>query len=303
MRMKIRLQFACLWREYVFMRYKSFLCINMVMGCLLVAPATDLMAEVLPVSGGSQTNFYSVGGSRWAAHVFTQNGTLVVSKSVDVEYLIVAGGGGGASTVNNIDRAGGGGGAGGLLQGSTNLFPLTTNVVVGAGGSGGVNGAGSNGGNSSAFGLTAIGGGGGSNAGTTAGKSGGSGGGGGNSNPTPPAGGSGTPGQGNAGATGSAGTRGGGGGGAGTAGVLMTGGAGLTNSITGSVVTYAAGGNGGSTAARVSATPAAADANTGNGGLGISPSVINGYNGGAGGSGIVVIKYELPPLGTVIYFR
>jgi hypothetical protein len=37
--------------------------------------------------------------------------------------------------------------------------------------------------------------------------------------------------------------------------------------------------------------------------LGVCPTVNNGTNGGAGGSGIVVIRYKLPPLGTVIYFR
>ena len=205
-------------------------------------------------------------------------------------YLIVAGGGGGG-TANNTGR-GGGGGAGGLLSGSTNLYTGTTySVTVGTGGAGGLaNGGaggvdtrGQNGTNSTALGLTAIGGGGaggGKDSAYKNGKSGGSGGGGGEIFGGG-SGGSGTAGQGNAGASGS-GSSGGGGGGAGGAGSGGTGGAGISNSITGSAITYARGGYGGldpSCGTNISS------ANSGNGGRGC-------YNvtAQAGDNGVVIFR-------------
>lgn len=212
-----------------------------------------------------------------------------------VDYLIVGGGGGGGSTANNTGRRGGGGGAGGLLQGTGASISGTQTITVGAGGTGGVqNGArGANGGNSSISGIvggTAIGGGGGASAHGQLPGDGGSGGGEYGSNTVGP--GLGTAGQGNNGGQGTN-TEGGGGGGAGGAGGVGTAGAGLSSSITGSAVTYAAGGDdGGGTSGQVSATPAPAAANTGNGGNGITPTATSGgINGQAGGSGIVVVKY------------
>lgn len=219
-----------------------------------------------------------------------------------VDYLIVGGGGGGGSTRNSTTRAGGGGGAGGLIEGTTSISGVQS-IMVGAGGAGGVprdTNSGGNGQNSSAFSFTAIGGGGGGTnvSGSTDGNAGGSGGGAASNGTT---GGSATSGQGNAGAAGgmtggrTGWQRGGGGGGAGGAGVEGnsggTGGAGLSRSITGYSVTYAQGGDGGSTLAQVSVTPDAAPANTGNGGLGVSLTSQNVANGGDGGSGIVVVRY------------
>lgn len=205
--------------------------------------------------------------------------------------LVVAGGGGGGS------RHGGGGGAGGLIY--TSNFSVATGtypVVVGGGGGGTASGAGANqdtatsGGNSSIFGLVAIGGGAGRGAST--GVAGGSGGGGGPG----ASGGSGIMGQGYAGGLGLYSTyyMGGGGGGAGGVGAAPSypsiieapGGTGVSNSITGTSIVYAAGGKAGSY--NVNTVGVAGAANTGNGGGGAGGET-NG--GAAGGSGVVIVSY------------
>jgi len=200
------------------------------------------------------------------------------------EYLIVAGGGGGATDVD----VGGGGGAGGLLSGSTTLaYGQTYQIQVGGGGNrgtgpdstgtgGGTNGT--SGANSTAFGFTAIGGG----FGGTRSNNGGAGGSGGGGGDIGGLGGAGTAGQGNSGGNSPAvnsnsGWDQGGGGGAGGAAVSFTPGLGLASSITGTSVTYAAGGQG----SGYTFVVAPGAANTGNGGTGCR----------AGGSGIVVIRY------------
>lgn len=218
-----------------------------------------------------------------------------------VEYLTVAGGGSGGNSFSNSSQAGGGG-AGGLLQGVS--LPLTAGahaITVGAGGAGGVGG---NGGNSSIDALiVAIGGGGGANVGTGQtgiGASGGSGGGAAGNAVTPgTGGGAATSGQGNVGGnrgiTSAFGAAGGGGsGGAGSssssgAASGSAGGAGLASSISGASLTYAAGG-GGSTL--IGHDGAAGTANTGNGGVGSTQNGSDGQNGGAGGSGVVVVRYH-----------
>lgn len=86
---------------------------------------------------------------------------------------------------------------------------------------------------------------------------------------------------------------GGGGGSSGTggAGVGGAGGTGTAISITGTSVTYGIGGSGGlnnSNAIGTSASP-----NTGSGGRGASSSGATYYNGGDGGSGIVIIRFTL----------
>lgn len=209
-----------------------------------------------------------------------------------VNALVVGGGGGGGS------RHGGGGGAGGLIyETGVAVTPGQYSVVVGAGGAGTTSGAStyndvsSDGENSSVFGLVAFGGGGGK--GSYAGALGGSGGGGG---PSSFAGGPGMGSQGYAGGSGLYSTYyiGGGGGGAGGAGqnaaypsnTQPPGGVGVSNSITGSAVTYAAGGRGGSY--NLNTVGSAGAANTGNGGGGAGGET-NG--GGAGGSGVVIISY------------
>ena len=204
------------------------------------------------------------------------------------EYLIVAGGGGGATDID----VGGGGGAGGLLSGSTTLaYGQTYSIQVGGGGSGGTGpdstgvGGGSNGtqgGNSTALGFTAIGGG----FGATRNNNGGAGGSGGGAGDRvvggTSTGGLGTAGQGFNGGNSpvvnsNSGWDQGGGGGAGGAANTFTPGPGLASSITGTSVTYAAGGRG----SGYDFIPTLGAVNTGNGGGGCR----------AGGSGIVVIRY------------
>lgn len=260
------------------------------------------MSENAKATGGTITEA-TIGGKTYVIHTFTASGTFEPDEAIDVEYIIVAGGAGGGSRL----RAGGGGGAGGLLTNfegtllSLSATPYT--IVVGSGGAGGADDSsypGGDGGNSSAFGLTAIGGGGG---GCTivgvliAGRSGGSGGGGAASSFGNGSGGSGTSGQGHAGGTAfhtDNSNRWGGGGGGSTAvggnassGNRGLGGAGLTLNFRGTSETFAAGGNGGN---NTSGTTQNGAANTGNGGEGVTAAVGAGGN---GGSGIVIIRYEV----------
>ena len=246
----------------------------------------------------------TVNNNTWA-NVGDGSGGILPSYTLS-DILVVAGGGGGGSR--------GGGGAGGLLQAasySVNPGNVLT-VVVGAGGSLSSSGDGGDGGNSSLStnggtftSLNAIGGGGG---GFTTGRSGGSGGGG---NYSGQAGGAGTAGQGNNGGAGSssATVSAGGGGGAGSVGADAVGGvsggaggSGIADSITGASVTYAGGGGG------ASETAPGGAAGTGGGGKGAMVGNYNGdpgtantggggggaYNatwtGGAGGSGVVIIR-------------
>jgi len=227
--------------------------------------------------------------------------SVTVNGGATAQVLVVAGGGGGGS------RHGGGGGAGGLIN-NTNVGVTggTYPVVVGGGGSGTANGSVAsedtavNGSNSSALGLTAIGGG--AGRGVSPGAAGGSGGGGGQAGAPGQVGGIGTSGQGYAGGIGIYdGTyyMGGGGGGAGGVGGNASspsarepaGGIGISNSITGSAVTYAAGGRGG--CYNLNTVGAVGAVNTGNGG-GAAGGETNG--GAAGGSGIVIISY---PTGSI----
>lgn len=190
------------------------------------------------------------------------------------DYLVVAGGGGNAAGQGGNREAGSG--AGGLLQGFNKSLTAGSQytVTVGAGGSGHSNGS-----NSSFLDANCIGGGTGGNYDGSGGigASGGSGGGGWYTQ----AGGSGTSGQGNAGGT-SGGTNswiGGGGGGAGSAGSVGSGGSGVSSSLSGSSVTYAAGGAGNTYSGAV--VNSSGSSNSGNGASGI----------GNGGSGIVIIRY------------
>ena len=241
-------------------------------------------------------------------------------QTFSVEYLAVAGGGGGGY------QDAGGGGAGGFL---TNTLSSINNgqsftLTIGEGGAGGTkNPAVVNSGDNTviAYGsttITAIGGGGGSSDNNVVvAASGGSGGGGAGGSGTN-TGGAGTTGQGNAGGNGASNNQGGGGGGAGAAGQNATssganGGIGLTttiisttNATTASVGEvsgsnlYFAGGGGGDNrtvfgsgglggGTNAAANPIDAAANTGGGG----GSAYNGspVRGGAGGSGVIILKY------------
>jgi len=215
---------------------------------------------------------YNTTISQYEAYQSTGWAVIYAYTSYPISYLIVAGGGGGGgaqSTVNN----GGSAGAGGLLQGTSTLSVGTTySFVVGGGGAGGAGGSptnGSQGSNSTGLSLTAIGGGYGS--GNSNGGNGGSGGGGGGIG-SATSGGTATSGQGNAGSGGPGTFNPGAGGGAGGAASGSTAGVGLSVSITGSAVTYAAGGT-------------AVSANTGNGGTGGGGSSA----GGTGSSGVVIL--------------
>jgi len=243
-------------------------------------------------------------------HTFTGPGTFTVcsvgnpSGSTTADYLIVAGGGSGAPD------DGGGGGAGGMRFSATTYcspsplkapaaFTVSATgypVVVGGGGAGVPQPGfpnGNTGNNSSVFSLISTGGGfGASNRPPT--RCGGAGGSGGGST-GPSCGGPGnnppvSPPQGNNGGSGPQGSGGGGIGGVGSNGTSSTnnaGGPGLAISITGSPVTYAAGGTGDCASANTPNQPA----NSGNGSAGTNSGASCATTGN-GGSGIVVIRYK-----------
>lgn len=253
-------------------------------------------------------------------HTFTSSGTFTPTQSLTADYLVVAGGGGGGTFAGGAGAGGlrctvGATGGGGSLESPLSLTATNYTVTIGAGGSGGSGspGAGSNGSNSVFSTITSTGGGktefntngttGGSGGGTTLGNSGGAG----------------TANQGYAGGNGSATYNGGsGGGGAGAVGANTTshngatGGAGVTTSIQGLSATFAGGGGGGAdglssvggntsgtggsggggTGSNGSTAATSGSANTGGGGGGGGrDSSGNRLNGGAGGSGIVIVRY------------
>jgi hypothetical protein len=225
--------------------------------------------------------------------------------------LVVGGGGGGGS------NRGGGGGAGGFILTSFTLETNTTyTVTIGAGGSPGNPGV--NGQTSSLADIIAYGGGGGGNFRAIPGNDGASGGGGGGGEGEGGgAGGSAIYGaQGNNGGAGVYYVQGnyGGGGGAGEpgqngipGGLGGNGGAGLAASLGGTVSYYAGGGGGGT---QVRSTPGIGGIGGGGNGATTSISAQNGTPNtgggggggytlaGAGGSGIVIIRYPGPPIAT-----
>ena len=243
-----------------------------------------------------------------------------------VEVLVVAGGGGGGASIA------GGGGAGGLIYSSIHTITPGSAITatVGDGGVGGVDqniGNGivannTNGGNSVFGSLIAIGGGKGGPEYNGNGFSGGSGGGGSRSSGTGNTiyiGGTSTTSQGNSGGTGSntgggdgLGS-GGGGGGAGSVGGNAAGGtggsgvSGLSYSISGTSVTYAAGGGGGAYNGTGGSGGSSIGGNGANGSGSIAGSGVNGTgsgggaggypsyrSGAAGGSGIIIVRYPGP---------
>ena len=272
------------------------------------------------VGGISATGGTVTTDDRYKIHTFTTGGTFTVISGGEVDYLVVAGGGGGGNGGPSSHEAGGGG-AGGLLAGTlSSLQSGSYTVTVGGGGA-----VMSNGSNSSInfpTSITAVGGGRGDGGGGGPGVGGNGGSGGGGRHNT--AGGNGTSGQGNNGGgganfLGTSGTysnSGGGGGGAGLAGgqggvtdggngIQFTyynhkgspagwfagGGRGVAAGTASQHPSWTAYGGGGSPNAVVnSGTATAGVANTGGGGGGAwtSNSTIPG---GAGGSGIVIIRY------------
>jgi hypothetical protein len=244
----------------------------------------------------------------YTIHTFLGGGTFTPGVAGNVEVLVVAGGGGGANT-------GSGGGAGGYVYYPTfSVAAQGYSITVGTGGPGGstTSDPGDKGNNSVFSSITAEGGGAGQSHGGCAGGNGGSGGGGPISTTCTATGGTGSQGFiGGAGylETGWVGNNGGGGGAGGpgspggnTSGT-GNGGPGYSSSISGSIVCYAGGGGGGEvngsyvgTAVcgggngNLNTTGSNGSTNTGGGGGGGSYTG-SYYNGGDGGSGIVVIRY------------
>jgi hypothetical protein len=278
-------------------------------------PVTVTVTVVTP--NGTVTTSYNY----FMIQIFTSSTTWTAPTGVSgIQYLVVGGGGGGGGD------SGGGGGAGAVWNGTlTTGLTGSKTVTVGSGGAAGTTGSGAVGKNS-VFGnggtaITATGGG--LGAGGNAKTNGGTGGSGGGATGTGN-GGTGVSGHGYAGGSGtswsSSGTKylGGGGGGAMAAGGAATGSAvpysggiggagedfsslfgtgfGVSGVVAGGgggggsnngLSTAGSGGAGGGGSGSVSGAGTAGTANTGGGGGGGNTTSI----GGAGGSGIVVIKY------------
>ena len=258
----------------------------------------------------------SIQNSHYCVHVFLTNSSFNITRAaIPVEVLIVAGGGGGGS-------GGGGGGAGGLIYNASYLISANTTIKIGSGGNGALTDMiGSNGANSSFGSLIAIGGGGGGSKVGGSPNNGGSGGGAGR-DANVDYGGNGVLGQGysGGGALGSSSTDGGGGGGAnmsgfnGTTSVGGNGGNGLNYSINGTNTYYAGGGGGGTDTIGAEGSGGLGGGGNGNqsagrnatnnlGGGGGGGGHIGGVGqyGGKGGTGIIVIRYDLiPSISTVI---
>ncbi len=269
------------------------------------------------VGGMSATGGTTTEAGGYRIHTFTTSGTFTVISGGEVEYLVVAGGGGGAGR-----DVGGGGGAGGMkVVSSYTIIPGTYSITLGAGGSGlpdtgSVTSAAQ--GNDSSFGSINQCEGGGvgrpHHVNSSSFSNGGSGGG--AAGLTNLVGGTGVSDQGNNGGNGE-GTAstyygGGGGGGAGQRGRHVSegrnGGDGIQSDISGTNIYYAGGGGGaghrtsGNTSlgsgglggggdAGTSGTTSTRDGTDGLGGGGASRN--EGLTGGAGGDGIVIIRYLL----------
>jgi len=260
-------------------------------------------------------------------HAFTSSGYFIPNAALTADILVIAGGGGGAGGYEGS----GGGAGGIQYKASATLVPASYTCTVGAGGAGRAYNTYINGGNGvdssiSGSGITTItangGGGGGSyiTAGTSRDGSAGGSGGGASRAATPGASNQSSSGgatsYGNAGGagpgvTGYSSGGGGGAGAAGSAGGYLTGaggagGAGLNTwsswasaTSTGVSGYYAgggggagndgagAGGTGGGGAGGVDTNAVSGTANTGGAGGGVR----NNYDGGSGGSGIVIIRY------------
>ena len=281
------------------------------------ATNVDVSGNIIPsTSATTATGGTITTSGAYNIHSFTTVGTtqFTVTAPVTIEYLVIAGGGSGGV------GAGGGGGAGGVLSGTTTLSAGSYNITVGAGGTSVFNDNQGIDGSSSSIGslIVTTGGGGGGSWATGTGRNGGSGGG--ASAVSTFAGGTGIAGQGFAGSARLDTNTGGGGGGAGAAASGKNGAIGITSTITGITKYYAGGGGagsgsniglafggtyqtangtyGGGNGASTSGTKQPfqdALANTGGGGGGTE-----GYTGnsGAGGSGIVIIRYILSSLGS-----
>lgn len=281
-----------------------------------------IVRSVALATGGDEIRDIPGTGDRY--HLFRTVGshTFKLNEARTVQYLIIGGGGSGGG------QRGGGGGAGGFLEGTMALSAGSYAITVGAGGTvstGPTDDEGNTGDNSTALGLTAYGGGGGGGdrSNNPQGKHGGSGGGAADYGGASP--GNGVAGQGFGGGhtvnLGIPNYPAAGGGGAGNRGMPGNssavghqggdGGVGKQSSITGVALWYAGGGGGGTyvssgnggmggigggghagSAFGTSTGQAGQDGTGGGGGGGCNGGGYN-YKGGAGGSGIVVIRYTI----------
>lgn len=277
---------------------------------------------------GASANHASYADGAYTVHRFDDAGSFVLSAGVSADILVVAGGGGGG---DGQDRTGGGGGAGGVLRPlAVALAAGSYSVVVGKGGLGGIasGAAATNGANSGFYTNVATGGGHGKGFSTGAATNGGSGGGVQHGADTA---GTGIAGQGFAGGNTGGNVGGGsgsycacGGGGATGAGLNAdlsvngaagAGGPGFATSISGAAVTYGGGGGGGeanysvgtpgtSGAGGVGGGGAGGQANAGVAANGVAGTdglgggggggARAGGNGGAGGRGVVYLRYLTP---------
>ena len=279
-----------------------------------------LNTPFIEATGGTVTTT-----GNFKVHTFTGDGNFIVSNaglpagSTKVDYLVIAGGGGGGAGSNSTNiGTGAGGGAGGHRTTfpspgcNAGAFPISVQtypITIGSGGAGSTFDRGGSGSNSVFSTITSAGGGGGGGNDTPNGIAGGSGGGGsksgsGGGGNTPPV----SPSQGNSGGNGGPSSASGGGG-IGSSGSPApgssggNGGNGTANSITGSSVTRAGGGGGrgdngtggsggsGGGGAAGTGGPDGGDAGTANtGGGGGGGAFTPGA--GAGGSGVVIIRYK-----------
>lgn len=266
---------------------------------IFILPFLILFSAYL-VSGQATGGTITYDGD-YTIHTFTSNGIFSVTGNLNVSVLVVAGGGG------SSNLGAGGGGAGGLIYNTSYAASGNITVIVGNGGAGGQAAWGENGSNSSFAELNAAGGGGGGSS-PNNGIKGGSGGGCGSTS-TSGLGGLFTTGQGYPGGNCSGGSPygGGGGGGAGgtgtngAGGTPGNGGPGINYSINGSTVCYAGGGGGaaftgssgtascGGGAGNSGGSGAAGIDGTGGGGGGAGNNAA--WNGGAGGKGVVIVRY------------
>jgi hypothetical protein len=266
----------------------------------------------ITATGGTIT-YYSESSTVYKVHTFpTGTNNFVVSSvsgTVPVDILVVGGGGAAGGSGASGGRGGGGGAGGYKYQTGITVTPTTYSIVVGAGGAGVSGTPGIAGGASSGLGYSVNGGGGGGSNSAPTGTFGSGGGGGGNFGVGTTSGAAGTAGQGNTGGNGfgSSGSAsfcvGGGGGGSGGAGgngqtvspyAGGTFGAGTTNTVDGTSVSYARGGGGGGATVNNNAnTP-------GSGGNGSTASGVS-QTGASGTAGTVIVRYPTTRP-TIFYF-
>ncbi|MEI8164796.1 MAG: glycine-rich domain-containing protein [Chloroflexales bacterium] len=268
--------------------------------------APSLTFTCVQATGGTVTT-----NSGYRIHAFTNSGTFAVNFGNSFEVLVVGGGGGGGSGQDSI---GGGGGAGGLIY-SNSYFMTNGSYAVAIGGGGGTGGNGTQ--SSLGASLVAKGGGGGgarNGAGAGGGDVGSAGGGGG----WGAAGTTANPSQGNNGGAQISGARdwgsggGGGAGGVGGDGVAEAPGPGglavqyvQFASAAGSPAGWFAGGGGGNSFGQGAALGGGVAVNKGGAGDGNASAIANTGGGGggggfAGGSGIVLVRYALNPVLTIV---